>query len=111
MRDVLNILLDPFIWCFAALFVGSALAWRSSSSVLARRALAGSVLLMTLICTPAVAMLALATLEHPYPPRFERPSDVSTIVVLGGGTLPPNAARPQTALGLSTAMRCMQALH
>ena len=111
MREALNILLDPFLWCFAVLYASSALVWRSSAAPRAKRALAIAVLLMTLICTPAAAMLCVATLEHPYPPRFERPPDVTTMIVLGGGTRPPNPARQKTSLSLGSALRCAQAVQ
>lgn len=102
--------LQPFLLLY--LLTGLALAnlWRKRTET------RGRLLLVTLpflglivICTPAVAYLALGSLEWRYPPQYDRPDDVEAIVVLGGAMWPPDELRLRAELGQDTLYRCLHA--
>ncbi len=54
----------------------------------------------------AVGWLAAASLEWPYPPLEERPTDCEAIVVLSGYAHPPKYGQPEAELGEDTYRRC-----
>ena len=64
---------------------------------------------LTLISLPAVSHLALGSLEWRYPPREWRPTRAEAIVVLSGGTLPPDAVRLRDELSSPSLVRCTHA--
>jgi uncharacterized SAM-binding protein YcdF (DUF218 family) len=67
--------------------------------------------LLSVLCTPAVTHLALGTLEWPYPPLEERPREAQAIVVLAGDLRPPDAVRRRAELGEDTLYRCLKAVE
>jgi len=103
-------LLTPLSILCLLLAVGLILLRRS------RRATRGQLLwlgipwmLLVLLSMPAVAYLALGSLEWAYPPDSERPEDTQAIVVLAGYVRPPNDLRPEAELGQDTFSRCLHA--
>ena len=61
------------------------------------------------LCTPAAAYLALGSLEWRCPPEPNRPKGVEAIVVLSGGSLPPDNLLPNGEMCESTLHRCVHA--
>lgn len=61
------------------------------------------------ISTPAVAYLALGSLEWRYPPTAGLPAESNVLVVLGGGILAPDRVRHQAELGADSVGRCRYA--
>jgi uncharacterized SAM-binding protein YcdF (DUF218 family) len=61
------------------------------------------------ISTPAVAYLALGSLEWRYHPVAGLPAESDVLVVLGGGILPPDRVRNQAELGTDSVARCLYA--
>jgi uncharacterized SAM-binding protein YcdF (DUF218 family) len=59
------------------------------------------------LCTPAAAYWALGSLEWRYPPEPNRPNGVEAIVVLAGGTIPPDSVLPNGEMCASTLHRCI----
>jgi uncharacterized SAM-binding protein YcdF (DUF218 family) len=110
MYEVVVALLRPYtVFCLILLVAVVNLWWR-------RRETRGRLLLLTipfvvlqLVSTPAVAHLALGSLEWRYPPLEIRPSDCQAIVVLAGGILPPDEVRDRTELADDTRLRCLYA--
>jgi uncharacterized SAM-binding protein YcdF (DUF218 family) len=66
-------------------------------------------LALTALSIPAVAHLAVGTLEWQYPPEERRPDDTTIIVVLACGVLPPDATRERAELDADTLRRCRHA--
>jgi len=56
---------------------------------------------------PALAFVALGTLEWRYPPLAQRPADAQGIVILSAGLMPPAAWRPQAELDEDALLRCL----
>jgi uncharacterized SAM-binding protein YcdF (DUF218 family) len=67
--------------------------------------------LLVLISMPAVTHLALGTLEWPYEPLDQRPTDARAIVVLSGYYGPLDAETGTWHLGEDTLARCLKALE
>ena len=67
-------------------------------------------LVLSLISVPAVAYLALAPLEWPYPPLTDLPEPPATLVVLSGYMVAPNNDGNRAELGPDTYYRCLHAL-
>ncbi len=65
--------------------------------------------LLAILSLPAVAHLALGSLEWRYPPSLERPEHVDAIVVLAGGALGPDATLPWSEPAEDTIYRCLHA--
>jgi uncharacterized SAM-binding protein YcdF (DUF218 family) len=63
---------------------------------------------LLVLSMPAVAHLALGTLEWQYRPLEERPTEVDAIVILGAGIAPPDALRLQPDLDRSSLLRCLK---
>ncbi|MHB1033369.1 MAG: YdcF family protein [Pirellulales bacterium] len=98
----------PLLYLFALLALAN--LWRKRCE--SRRRL----LLLTVpfaflatLSLPAVAHLALGSLEWRYPPSLERPEVVDAIVVLAGGAYVPDATRPWAEVADDTLYRCMHA--
>jgi uncharacterized SAM-binding protein YcdF (DUF218 family) len=103
-------LLDPYRLLFLVLGVGIVNLWRrrgvpTGRLLLATLPLAG----LTLLSTPAIAYLAVGTLEWRYPPAVQGPDDAEAIVVLGGGMEPPDATRLRAEMNPDTVVRCLHA--
>ena len=111
MYRIFSDLLDPFLVLF--LSTGLALAWIWFRQPESRPALRPVVLLflgLWATCTPAVAFLAVGSLEWHYPPPQSRPEQsVDAIVVLGGAIRPPNEFQADAELGEDTLYRCLRA--
>jgi uncharacterized SAM-binding protein YcdF (DUF218 family) len=67
--------------------------------------------IFTIACMPAVAYLAIGSLEWYYPPRLDRPEQVEAIVVLSGGMRPPNEVRLRAELSEDTLVRCVEGIR
>jgi uncharacterized SAM-binding protein YcdF (DUF218 family) len=67
--------------------------------------------LLTLLCTPAIGYLALGSIEWQYRPLAQRPEDTQALVVLAGGTKPPDPLRPEPELEMDTYYRCVHAVQ
>jgi uncharacterized SAM-binding protein YcdF (DUF218 family) len=66
---------------------------------------------LTLLCMPAVAHLALGSLEWQFPPANELPADAQAIVVLGAGIRPPDSTRPRAEQDEDGMLRCLHAAN
>lgn len=64
---------------------------------------------LTALSTPAVAFLAMGTLEWAYPPTTVVPGAADTIVVLSGSVRVPDRVRQYAELTESSVCRCQQA--
>jgi len=103
-------LLTPLPILCLVMAVALVLLWRR------RRATRGQLLwltvpfcLLVLVSMPAVAHLALGSLEWAYPPENERPEETQAIVVLSGYVRPPDTVRPEPELAEDTLSRCLHA--
>jgi uncharacterized SAM-binding protein YcdF (DUF218 family) len=68
-------------------------------------------LLLSVFCMPITTYFALGTLEWPYPPLDERPSQAQAIVVLSGDLRLPDDVRRKPELGEDTLYRCLKAVE
>jgi uncharacterized SAM-binding protein YcdF (DUF218 family) len=66
-------------------------------------------LALAVISTPAVAHLALLSLEGQYAPAAERPGDAGAVVVFAAGVLPPEGPRVRAEMDEDTLKRCLLA--
>jgi hypothetical protein len=66
---------------------------------------------LTFVCTPAVAHVALGSLEWQYAPANEMPIDAEAIVVLSAGVRPPSGARAEAELDEDSLQRCLHAAN
>jgi uncharacterized SAM-binding protein YcdF (DUF218 family) len=109
MYRFLVALLQPHLLLW--LLTGLALAglWRRREPRRRPLGLALALGALAAVSTPAVSHLALGSLEWQYPPPGRRPSDADAIVVLAGGTLPPNVAGGPPELDEDTLRRCLHA--
>jgi uncharacterized SAM-binding protein YcdF (DUF218 family) len=62
---------------------------------------------LAVISTPALAFLAVGSLEWQYPPLDRRPTDSQAIVILSAGLIPPNAVHPRAELDEESLYRCL----
>ncbi len=110
MYDLIAYLAQPFtLLCLLALLAAANL-WRKRVETRRRLLLATCPLLILLAaCTPAVAYLALGSLEWRYPPRPGRPVDTQAIVVLASGMRLPDQVRLHAELTESSLCRCILA--
>jgi uncharacterized SAM-binding protein YcdF (DUF218 family) len=84
--------------------------WRRRGEQVRRPwALLGLLTALAVLSTPAVAHLALLTLEGRYPPLAQRPADAEAIVVLAAGLLPPEGPRTEAEMDEDTLHRCLHA--
>jgi uncharacterized SAM-binding protein YcdF (DUF218 family) len=66
-------------------------------------------LALTAMSIPAVAHLAMGTLEWQYEPADDRPEEAGAIVVLACGVIPPGPGGQRGELGTDTVRRCRHA--
>lgn len=66
-------------------------------------------LALVVLSTPAVAFLAMGTLEWAYPPTTDAPNAGDIIVVLTGSMRAPDAVRARAELGENSIYRCQHA--
>jgi uncharacterized SAM-binding protein YcdF (DUF218 family) len=102
--------LQPFAWLCLLPALATACLRRQRHDL--RRpfllmAVASSVLII--FCLPLVSRLALGSLERPYPPLTERPSDVEAIVVLSSSVRPASPSHPRPEPDYATLSRCLMA--
>ncbi len=103
-------LLRPYLLLFVVAVLGVLNLWRKR--VESRKRLLWVSLPLSglyLFCTPAVAFLAVGTLEWRFPPANHLDNDAQAIVVLSGSIYPPNEIQQQAILGPSTMFRCLHA--
>lgn len=103
-------LLQPFTIVWVFVLVVLMVMWRRRVEKRRRLLLITAPIAgLTLMFTPAVAIVALGTLEWQYAPALERPPGVQTVVVLSGYAFRPTLTRRQTVLGLDSQFRCVHA--
>ncbi|OHB66335.1 MAG: hypothetical protein A2V70_10055 [Planctomycetes bacterium RBG_13_63_9] len=103
-------LLQPFPVLCLLMAVALANLWRKRAETRGRLLLLTIPLVgLVMTCMPAVAHLALGSLEWGYPPRADRPPDVGAIVVLSSSVLLPDAIRREPELEEGTLYRCLHA--
>ncbi len=103
MYQIVASSLKPYPWLLLLTFAGLAWVWRKQPE--ARRRLRWvfvPLLGLLVVSTPAVAYVALGSLEWSYPPRNGRPTNTKAIVVLGGYLRPPDEVQPEAELGQDT---------
>jgi uncharacterized SAM-binding protein YcdF (DUF218 family) len=111
MEHLLEYVFRPTVFFAAVIVLATANLWRK------RREKPGKLLALTIplvvlafISVPAVAYVALGTLEWPYPP-LNRPLDSpAVLVVLSGYIHGPDDDRPPVELSHDTFYRCMHAV-
>jgi len=104
-------LFEPFTLLFLLTALAVANLWRKRLETRRRLLLVVVPLLaLAMLCTPALAYLALGSLEWRYPPRHnERPHEAEAVVVLSGGIWLPDDVRVRTELAEDTLYRCLHA--
>lgn len=112
-RLLVDICLDPFLLLFAAVMVAAANLWRKPRARVSRILLLSVTLVaLLLVCTPAVAHLAVGSLESQFPPApGERPDDAQALVVLSGGLTSLDDQGTRVQLSPDTYYRCRMALR
>jgi uncharacterized SAM-binding protein YcdF (DUF218 family) len=111
MSHVIEALLRPTLLAYVIMALALAWLWRKRRED--RRRLLWVIVpfvLVTLLSVPAVAYLALGTLEWAYPPAAEVPERPEVLVVLSGSMVAPDGAPDQAEVGPDTFYRCMHAL-
>src|SRR5579884_4231092 len=100
MTQALNDVLELPVLLFLLLAIGFVVLWRTRPPIPRRRLLWVTVpfVLLWLLCVPALAYLALGSLEWHYPPLARRPADTEAIIVLAGYVKPPDELRPEAEL-------------
>ncbi len=108
MYDLLVALCRPYTLLFLCLTAALMVLW------IRRRETRRRLLLVTVpflglvaVSTPALAFLAVGTLEWRYPPLNQRPADTQAIVILAAGLLPPDQTRPHAELDEDALKRCL----
>jgi uncharacterized SAM-binding protein YcdF (DUF218 family) len=109
-RIVADYLLNPY-FVLLVLAAGGVLRlwWRPMERRWRLWWVTAPVLLLWVLSMPAVAFLALGSLEWAYPERPQRPAGAEAIVVLGGYVSPPSETRPRAMLGWNSLNRCFRA--
>jgi len=103
-------LLQPFPILYLAALAALVNLWRRRVESKRRLwLLTAPMILLAILCTPAVAHLSMALLEWQYPPHNERPAEVQAIVVLSGFAFRPNEEREYSLLALDSQFRCQHA--
>ena len=108
LYDLLVGLCRPYTLLFLWLTAGLAWLW------IRRRETKRRLLLVTLpflglalVSTPALAFLAVGSLEWRYVPLDRRPADTQALVILAAGLVPPNSLRPHAELDEDALLRCL----
>lgn len=109
MYGFLNQLTEPFTFLVLGLWVTTVWSWRSKPR--GRPLVVGTILLalLTLLSTPIVGDLALASLERSYPPSVEVPTRNDTIVVLSANLATTEDSDGKIRLGRESLLRCYHA--
>jgi uncharacterized SAM-binding protein YcdF (DUF218 family) len=112
MYELVTTLLQPFTVVY--LLVGAATVnfWRKPRQKRGRLLLLTVAFIgLTLSCSPAVAYLAVGSLEWQYPPADELPAEAQAIVVLSAGMRPADGPRVRPELDEDSLQRCLHAAH
>lgn len=105
-------LLQPYTLAWLLAVVAFVYAWRRHREARGRLVLLGIPLLwLLLLSTPAVAHLAVGSLEWQYAPLEAPPEDVDHVVVLSGSIRPPGPGRTKPEPDEDTLQRCLHALE
>jgi uncharacterized SAM-binding protein YcdF (DUF218 family) len=103
-------LAQPMVWLYLLAALGLAnLWWKRRESRRRLLLLTVPFVLLSVLCSPLAAYLALGSLEWSYPPLQERPEDVEAIVVLSGYVRVLDEEGTQVELGIDTLYRCLRA--
>ena len=111
MSHVLEALLRPTLLAYLVMALALAWLWRKRRED--RRRLLWVIvpfILVTVVSIPAVAYLALGTLEWGYPLSAELPERPEVLVVLSGSMVAPDGDPDQAEVGPDTFYRCMHTL-
>lgn len=112
MYRVVVDLLQPYTLGWLLTFAAFVYLWIRSPEVRRRLLLLAIPLtLLLLVSLPAVAHVAVGSLEWQHPPLTEMPDEVQYIVVLSGSIRPPSVVRPEPEVGDDTLQRCLHALE
>jgi len=106
----ISYLLHPYV--FLLLLLGASLVYTWRKRPEQRRGLLWVVipfLLLVALSTPAVAFLALGSLEWQYGPQDEWPKEAEALVVLDGGGLVPDRGRKRPELAPASLFRVLHA--
>src|SRR4051794_12833636 len=111
ISELVESLLRPYALLVALTWLGLAHLWRRRRESRGRLLLAaGPFAALTLLSLPAVAHLALGSLEWPYPPTSRRPEGAA-VVVPSAGFVPRDAVRLHDELSDATLGRCLEAVR
>jgi uncharacterized SAM-binding protein YcdF (DUF218 family) len=112
MYELVVSLLQPFTLLYLLVLAATVNLWRKPREKRRRLLfLTLAVVGLTLVCTPAVAHVALGSLEWQYDPIEEIPDDAQAIVVLAAGLRPPSGARAEAELDEDSLQRCLHAAN
>jgi uncharacterized SAM-binding protein YcdF (DUF218 family) len=108
LYDILVALFRPYTFLFLCFGLALAALWIRRRET-ARRLLPVTLLFvgLALVSTPALAFLAVGSLEWRYHPLDERPPDTQAIVILAAGLVPPNPVHPRAELDEDALYRCL----
>jgi uncharacterized SAM-binding protein YcdF (DUF218 family) len=110
MYEFLVTLIQPFTLLYLLLGAATVNLWRKPREKRGRLLfLTLSFVGLTLVCTPAVAHVALGSLEWQFAPADEMPDGAQAIVVLSAGVRPPSGARIKAELDEDSLQRCLHA--
>ena len=110
MYEFVVTLLQPFPLLYVSVGVATLNLWRKPREKRGRLIfLTLAFVGLTLVTTPAVAHLALGSLEWQYAPLDSMPKDVQAIVVLSAGVRPSSGARAEAELDEDSMQRCVYA--
>lgn len=107
MYQTLVQMLDPFLVMGLLLLLVATRSYFKEG----RRLIPAITVLTMLTATPAIAHLAMGSLEWWYRPQQERPDSAAAIVVLSGSLRPLDDAWTQVELGPDTLYRCLAAIR
>src|SRR5438270_336416 len=101
-------LLQPHIVLFLVVCVATGRLWRKRRDPRRRWwPLVVPLIALAVISTPAVAHLALLSLETYAPPLEDRPPDAEAIVIFAAGTFPPEGPRVRAEMSEHSLHRCL----
>ena len=110
MYQFLVALLRPFTLVFLLMLLWTAyLWWRRRAACRGLAVWTVLLVLLTVVCSPLCAYLALYSLEWPYAPRSDLPEGVDTVVVLSGSLQTYDETGEEVQLTSDTVARCRAA--
>jgi uncharacterized SAM-binding protein YcdF (DUF218 family) len=103
-------LLQPYFLLLLVTAIAVANLWRRRRETRKRLLLVSLPLLgFVLLSMPAVAYLTQGSLEWPYPPLKNRPTDTDAIIVMSAGIYPSDNVRAKAELDRDSCYRCLHA--